>query len=133
MVNGKIDGTTQGDSKQVEVRAGGGRAEVYIRPAKLGEELSITKISTSLLEMHDGAKQGYLPQKWVSFVDKIWPMYDADKTNCLNKAECLAFVKNTFPGQTPASFERMWTLMDSDKSGSVTKVELVNYLHAKST
>jgi hypothetical protein len=32
MYNGKIDGA-HGDSKQVELRAGGGRAEIFVRPA----------------------------------------------------------------------------------------------------
>lgn len=72
MVNGKIDGTHGENEKQVEVRAGGGRAEVYIRPARPGLDFIITKISTSFLEITNGAKQDQLPQKWVSFVDKIW-------------------------------------------------------------
>ena len=127
MENGKIDGA-QGNSKQVELRAGGGKAEIFIRPAESGKELSITKISSSLVEVNDGAKQGELPEKWVSFVDKVWPRYDLDKSNTLSKAECLAFVKNTFPPQPPAAFERMWTPMDNDKSGSVSKFELISYL-----
>ena len=47
MKNGKIDGAT-GNSKQVELRASGGKAEIFIRPAEAGKELSITKISSSL-------------------------------------------------------------------------------------
>lgn len=47
MENGKIDGA-EGDSKQVELRAGGGRAEVFVRPAHSGADFNITKISSSL-------------------------------------------------------------------------------------
>ena len=47
MDNGKIDGE-QGDSKQVDLRAGGGKAEIFIRPKEPGKELTITKISSSL-------------------------------------------------------------------------------------
>lgn len=60
MENGKIDGA-QGDSRQVELRAGGGKAEIFIRPVGADKDLSITKISSSLMEIHDGAKQGELP------------------------------------------------------------------------
>jgi hypothetical protein len=55
MENGKIDGSL-GDSKQVELKACGGRVEIFIRPAVFGKELNVTKISSSLIEVHDGAK-----------------------------------------------------------------------------
>ncbi len=54
MENGKIDGS-KGDSKQVDLRAGGGHAEIFIRPAVSGKKLSVPKISSSLLDVHNGA------------------------------------------------------------------------------
>ena len=40
LVNGKIDGS-QGDNKQVEVKAGGGRAEIFVRKLVPDKEFKI--------------------------------------------------------------------------------------------
>jgi len=46
MVNGKIVGS-QGDSKQVELKAGGGSAQIFVKKAEADKEFKILKVSTS--------------------------------------------------------------------------------------
>ena len=73
------------------------------------------------------------PDQYKTEVEKIWDIYDVDRSGTLDKEEAFTFLREFIGGLTgvvPDKDELAFEFcnMDADKSGEISKEEAIRYL-----